>query len=85
MIPPAVIAGHICLVGLLMISRLPTYSFKQLSIDRGNARYFLLGAGLIAAALLTYLWATLALMTLAYIGTLVWAFRSARKSGSPED
>lgn len=85
LVPPAVIAGHICLVGLLMISRLPTYSFKKLSIDRRNSRYFLLGAGLVAAALLTYLWATLALMTFAYIGTLIWAFLSARRSGNAKD
>ncbi|WP_417208542.1 CDP-diacylglycerol--serine O-phosphatidyltransferase [Antarctobacter sp.] len=78
--PPAVIAAHICLVGLLMISRIPTYAFKKLSIDRGNAKFFLLGAGLMAAALFTYLWATLALVTFAYIGSLIWALRSAHKS-----
>ncbi|GGF56766.1 CDP-diacylglycerol---serine O-phosphatidyltransferase [Mameliella alba] len=82
---PSVIAGHVFLVGLLMISRIPTYSFKQLSIDRGNAKFFLLGAGLMAAALLTYLWATLALMTFAYICSLIWAFRSARKSRNTKD
>ena len=82
---PALIAGHVFLVGLLMISRVPTYAFKQLTIDRGNAKFFLLGAGLMAAALLTYLWATLALMTCAYICSLIWAFRSARKSRNPKD
>lgn len=82
---PVVIAGHVFLVGLLMISRLPTYSFKHLSIDRKNSKYFLLGAGLMAAALLTYLWATLALMTFVYIGSLIWAFRSARKSRNTKD
>ncbi|ETA53878.1 CDP-diacylglycerol--serine O-phosphatidyltransferase [Ponticoccus alexandrii] len=82
---PALIAGHVVLVGLLMISRVPTYAFKQLTIDRGNAKFFLLGAGLMAAALLTYLWATLALMTCAYICSLIWAFRSARKSRNAKD
>lgn len=83
--PPALIAGYICLVGLLMISRLPTYAFKKVSIDRGNAKFLLLGAALIAVALLTYLWATLAVMTFAYIGTLIWAFRSAYRSRKAGD
>lgn len=76
--PPALVAAHISLVGLLMISRIPTYSFKNLSIDRRNAKFFLLGTIILVAALLTYLWATLAVMTFAYIGGLVWAFRSTR-------
>lgn len=78
--PPTFVAIHICLIGLLMISRLPTYSFKNMTIDRSNAKYFLLGATVLTAALLTYLWATLTLLTLAYVGCLVWAYRSSRKS-----
>ncbi|SMX33297.1 CDP-diacylglycerol--serine O-phosphatidyltransferase [Maliponia aquimaris] len=78
--PPAIIAAHICLIGLMMISRLPTYSFKKISIDRRNAGYVLLGVVLMAVALLTYLWATLAVVTFAYIGSLIWAFITTRKS-----
>ena len=77
---PAFVAIHICLIGLLMISRIPTYSFKNMAIDRANAKFFLLGAAVLTAALLTYLWATLTLLTLAYVGCLVWAYRSSRKS-----
>lgn len=79
--PPAIVGFFICLTGLLMISRIPTYSFKNMAIDRGNAKFFLLGAASLAAALLTYLWATLTLLTLAYIGCLVWARLACRKSG----
>lgn len=78
--PPAVIAFYIGLIGLLMISRIPTYSFKNMSIDRANAKYFLLGAAVLAAALLTYLWATLTFLTLAYVGCLVWACRTSKKA-----
>lgn len=80
LIPQSFVALHICLIGLLMISRFPTYSFKNMAIDRANAKYFLLGAGVLAAALLTYLWATLTLLTLAYVSCLVWAYRTSRKS-----
>jgi len=76
--PPAVIAAYICLVGFLMISHLPTYSFKNLSIQRGNVKFFLLGAVLLVAALLTYLWVTLAILSLVYILCIIWAIRAAR-------
>jgi CDP-diacylglycerol--serine O-phosphatidyltransferase len=78
LIPPAIVAFHICLIGLLMISRIPTYSFKTTAIDRTNAKFFLLGAAILTTALLTYLWATLTLLNLAYLGCLVWAYRSSR-------
>jgi len=81
---PIFIAIYICLIGLLMISRIPTYSFKNISIDRKNAKYALLGAVVLAAALLTYLWATLTLITLIYAGCLVWACRTSRKSKTTE-
>lgn len=77
--PPAVVAVHISLIGLLMISRIPTLSFKNISIDRSNAKYVLLGAAVLAAALLTYLWTTLTLLSLAYAGSLVWAFCTSRR------
>ncbi len=80
---PAIVAVYVCIVGLLMISRIPTYSFKNLSIDRRNTKFVLLGAVLLAAALLTYLWATLALLTFFYVGCLVWAFVTERYSQKP--
>jgi CDP-diacylglycerol--serine O-phosphatidyltransferase len=82
--PPIVVAIHICLIGLLMISSMPTYSFKNISIDRANAKYFLLGSAIMAAALLTYLWATLTLLTLTYNSCLVWAYHTSRKSKKTE-
>jgi len=82
--PPALVVMHICLIGLLMISRIPTYSFKNMVVDKTNAKFFLLGAAILASALLTYLWATLTLLTLAYVVGLFWAYRSARKSQSTE-
>jgi len=76
---PFFVAIYICLIGLLMISRIPTFAFKDMAIDRENAKYFLLGVTILAAALLTYLWATLTLLTFAYIICLVWSYRISRK------
>lgn len=77
--PPVLVVAYICLIGLLMISRLPTYSFKNLTIDRGNTKYFMLGAGVLIAALLMYLWATLFFLSVVYMGSFFWAVRSARR------
>ncbi|MBT8155505.1 CDP-diacylglycerol--serine O-phosphatidyltransferase [Epibacterium ulvae] len=71
---PMLVALHISLIGLMMISRIPTYSFKNAHIDRANVKYFLLAAAVLAAALLTYLWATLTLLSLAYVACLAFAF-----------
>lgn len=79
-IPPAIVSLYICFIGVLMISRIRTYSFKSFSIDRRNATFFMLGAALLVASLLTYLWATLTILTIAYAGGLFWAFIAMRKA-----
>lgn len=84
LVPPLIVAGYICGVGLLMISRIPTYSFKNLSVGRGNVSYFLLGTVLLGAALLTYLWITLSLLTVAYVSSLVWACLTSRRHKKSE-
>ncbi|MGJ8585906.1 MAG: CDP-diacylglycerol--serine O-phosphatidyltransferase [Marinosulfonomonas sp.] len=74
------VAVYLLAIGFLMISRIPTYAFKNITVDRENAKYWLLGAVLIAGAFLTFFWATLVVLTLAYGATLVWAFKSFYKS-----
>ena len=81
--PPAVVAFYICIVGFLMISRLRTYSFKNLAIDRANTKSFLLTGAVLVAALLTYFWITLTVLTLGYIGSLIWGFLEAEKPKRP--
>lgn len=80
LVPPVFIAGYILVIGLLLISRVPTYSFKNLSIYRESAKFWVLGAALLASALLTYLWATLVLITVAYVAGLFWAFWTVGKT-----
>lgn len=77
---PTFLAIYVCLIGLLMISRIPTYSFKHKTIDRASAKYFLLSAAVLMAALLTYFWATMTLLTLAYVFCLLWVCGCSRKS-----
>ncbi len=75
MFPPEVAAIWLVVVGLAMISRVPTYSFKMMTISRANVPFFLLGAMLLLAALLTYVWATLVVLDLLYIAGVFWAWR----------
>lgn len=67
-------------MGLLMISRVPTQSYKNLRVSRDNARYWILGLVLLAAGLLTFPWATLTLLSLVYLAGIAWAARSSMKS-----
>lgn len=83
--PPLYVAFHICLIGMLLISRIPTLSFKNMSIDSANAKYFLLGAAVLAGALLTYLWAMLTVLTFAYIGCIIWGALTLLRSKPGDD
>jgi CDP-diacylglycerol--serine O-phosphatidyltransferase len=79
-VPPLLVALFTVAVGLLMISHIPTYAFKNLAIMRDKAKFVVLGAVLLVAALLTYLWATLVILNIVYIFSIVWALRSSRKT-----
>jgi CDP-diacylglycerol--serine O-phosphatidyltransferase len=78
--PPAwVVALWMVFVGALMISRMPTPSFKGVRIYAENARFILVGSVALIAALLTYPWVTLLLLDLVYlVGILVVWRKSAR-------
>lgn len=73
LIPDLMICAHMIIVGLAMISRIPTLSFKNTRISRGNVKYFLVGFTIIGAALMTYAWMTLALFCLGYICLVIWS------------
>jgi CDP-diacylglycerol---serine O-phosphatidyltransferase len=77
-IPDAVVALYMLGVGLLMISRLPTWSLKSLTIRRENVRYLYVGFVCFLAALISFPWVTLMMMDLLYLLSLLWAFRQAR-------
>ena len=72
---PDVLAGvYIILIGWVMISRIPTWSFKSVSFSRTNVTYFLIFFTGFIACLVSFPWATLVLCCFAYAGSMVWAF-----------
>ncbi len=76
---PAVTGPWIVLIALLMVSQIPTYSWKRLRVPQ---RYFLpmlvliglLGAGLAGAP-----WHTLLILSLVYLGSFPFSYRSFKR------
>lgn len=79
LVPDLLVMAYMALVGLLLISTIPTLSPKSVRISRGNVRYFLLGSVFVGAAFLTYAWITLVALCLAYITLVAWGLLSRRR------
>lgn len=78
-LPDVVICLHMVLVGLLMISRLPTWSFKTTKIRRENVKFFLVGVAVAGAALFSFAWLTLIVLCLGYVAMVIWAWADRRR------
>jgi CDP-diacylglycerol--serine O-phosphatidyltransferase len=86
---PAWLVGiYMAGVGLLLISPVPVWSFKKTRISRENVKFFLLGFGCVAAALVLFTWAALIVMCLAYVAVMIWAacvwYPAMRSDGEDE-
>lgn len=73
---PAFVGLVMVLVAGLLVSTLPTWSFKNFKVPRGYVLPLLLGAGMFVAVLLSEPWAALALAGLFYLGMLPFSVRS---------
>ena len=71
-LPPVLVAAWMVGVGALMISRVRTPSLKRITIATDYARYVLVGAVIVVAAVLTYPWVTLLTLCLAYLTGVFW-------------
>lgn len=83
LLPGVVIGAYVVLIGLLMISHIPTWSFKTTRISRENVKYFLVGFAFVAAAVWTYAWITLSVLCFAYVVMVIQAWFRSRKSARP--
>lgn len=66
-------------VAALMVSRLPTYSFKRFRVKRDWVLPTLLVIGALAAFVSTEPWATLSMVGLLYLGSIPASYRAYRK------
>jgi len=73
---PAVVGTVLVAVGVLMVSKLPTWSFKNFRVPRAAILPLLLGAGLYVALLVAEPWAALAAGGLIYLGMVPFSIRS---------
>jgi CDP-diacylglycerol--serine O-phosphatidyltransferase len=76
---PMVNAIAVVLVGALMISRLPTFSFKQVRVPHRWVIPSLMVVGLLAALIATSPWATLTGLIVVYLVTIPFAVLKYRR------
>jgi CDP-diacylglycerol--serine O-phosphatidyltransferase len=73
-LPPVLVAAWMVAVGALMISRVRTPSLKRITVAPDLARYLLVGAVALVAAVLTYPWVTLLILCLGYVAGVILLF-----------
>lgn len=80
--PWPVLAGWLVIVGLLMISKLPTPSLKSVRVPTDRAAFVVIGGIVLVVVLLRYPWAVMSGLSVAYSAVLLFAFlRSALSRG----
>ena len=73
---PAAIAVYLAIVAFLMLSRVPTYSFKKISIRTEFSTLVLLGVAGLVALFVTRTWYALILIDLVYLATIPFSIRT---------
>ncbi|MCR4377605.1 MAG: CDP-diacylglycerol--serine O-phosphatidyltransferase [Rhodospirillales bacterium] len=75
---PEVVAVFMVLVSFLMVSRIPTYSFKKVKLRPSLILPLMVAVGLIAASMISVPWVTLSGLLVAYMVSIPLAVRSYR-------
>ena len=76
---PHLVAVWLALVGLMMISSIPTYSFKGAKLPQKLVLPVIVAAGLFIALSLSEPWMALGGLIIAYLATIPLSFRSHRR------
>ena len=77
---PVLVAIYIMFAGALAVSRIPTFSIKQMSIPQ-NRQIWLFGSVVLFLIFLTvFPWHVLALVDLAYLASLPLSYRAAKRN-----
>ena len=82
---PLGISLYLGLIGLLMISRIPTWSFKTTTISRRNVKAFLVAVAVVGASVLTFAWVTLVVLCVGYIAVVLWALFNKPRAAQSKD
>ena len=81
-LPPILMSVYMALIGLTLISRVKTWSFKALQISREHVKYILIGVIVVGAAVMNFPWVTLFAIGLAYVSIVIWCLVSSRAPSS---
>jgi len=76
---PLLVGAVLVAVGALMVSRLPTFSFKKGRVPRHLVLPALLGAALAMGLIATKPWVAISLAGVVYVALIPFAFRSHRR------
>jgi CDP-diacylglycerol--serine O-phosphatidyltransferase len=82
---PLIAAGFLIVVAALMVSRIPTFSFKNVRIPHRFALFMMLIVALIAALAVVAPWQTLAVLTALYAILIPFGWRSFHRLKSEAD
>ena len=82
---PGLLALYMVIVGGLMISRFPTPSFKSITFYAEHVRYVIVGFVTLVAAVLSFPWETMVVISLGYVLILIVALWQAGKSRRSAD
>lgn len=80
-----IISGYMIVIGLLMISPIPTWSFKAVKIPREKVRYFFVVFALLGAGLLIFTWISLAVLCLGYAIVVIIALVHEKRRRKQEE
>ncbi len=75
---PLLVIPVMLVVAGLMVSPIPTFSFKRVKVPPERVLPVMLGAVIIAASLITAPWLTVTLLLLFYLGTIPFSIRAYR-------
>jgi CDP-diacylglycerol---serine O-phosphatidyltransferase len=81
---PIVVGATLVAVGALMVSRVPTFSFKKGRVPRHLVLPALLGVAVIMGALVSSPWIALSLLGLAYICSIPFSWLSYRRQAAQD-
>lgn len=76
---PELMSVWLLVVALLMVSRIPTYSFKGLRVRREQVLPLLVVVGIVAAMLVTYPWFVLSTIGFAYLASIPFSVMRYRR------
>ena len=83
--PTSLLALYMILIGALMISRIPTPSFKSVTFNADYVRYVIVGFVALVAAVISYPWETMVVICLLYVAVLIFGLWQGRTGLPPAD